>query len=63
MISRCMATASPGAATFELRNPTAYPMEVYSLEFDAAYAREELLLREDASAPRTCRCEYSRGNT
>ena len=36
---------------FELRNPTAYPIEVYSVEYDGKYLDEELMLREDESAP------------
>ena len=46
-----MPHAAASATSFELKNPTNYPIEVYSVEFDEAYVEEEAMLRDDTSAP------------
>ena len=46
-----MPHAEASATTFELKNPTDYPIEVYSVEFDEAYDEEEAMVREDVAMP------------
>ena len=46
-----MPYAPPESVDFELVNPSEYPVEVYSVEFDQAFAQHEAILREDTSAP------------
>ena len=51
VVPAVMPHGAPNSATFNLHNPSDYPIEVYSVDFDQEYLGHEAIVREDASAP------------